>query len=397
MARALEGIRILDLTWILSGPYCTMVLGDLGAEIVKIERPGVGDAARGNGPFINGESSYFMSINRGKESLTLDLSSPKGRDIFLRLVCEADVVVENMRPGSMQGLGLDYDVLKEYNPQLIYAAISGFGQTGPYTLRPALDVIVQGMGGIMSITGETGGPPVRPGTSYGDIVAGLFTVIGILAALQDRARSGKGQMLDMSMLDCQVAVLENAFTRYFVTGETPEPIGTRHPVFSPFQAFQTQDGWMVVAVMGGASDKWPLFCAAIDRIELIDDERFLDGWSRTRHYEILEPILSSVMLQKTTQQWIELFLEQGIACGPVNSIPQVVEDPHVNSRGMFHEIEYPNLGKVKTVGSPIRLSDSEPEVLRPAPGLGEHSESILKRILELQTEEITQLRQEGII
>jgi CoA:oxalate CoA-transferase len=374
-----------------------MVLGDLGAEIVKIERPGVGDAARGNGPFINGESSYFMSINRGKESLTLDLSSPKGRDIFLRLVCEADVVVENMRPGSMKGLGLDYDVLKEYNPELIYAAISGFGQTGPYSLRPALDVIVQGMGGIMSITGETGGPPVRPGASYGDIVAGLFTVIGILAAIQDRARSGKGQMLDMSMLDCQVAVLENAFTRYFVTGEAPQPIGTRHPVFTPFQAFQTQDGWLVVAVMGGANDKWPLFCVAIDRIDLIDDERFLDGWGRTRHYEVLEPILSSVMLQKTTQQWIELFLEQGIACGPVNSIPQVVEDPHVNFRGMFSEIEYPNVGKVKTVGSPIRLSGSEPEELRPAPGLGEHSENVLKRILELQAEEITQLRQEGII
>jgi len=277
MAGALEGIKILDLSWVLAGPFATMILADLGAEVIKLERPKSGDTARGNGPFVDGKSSYFLSLNRGKKSITLDLSTPKGKEIFLSLINKVDIVIENFVPGTMKRLGLDYEVLEKHNPRLIYAAISGFGQTGPYANRPAFDVIVQGMGGVMSITGEPERPPVRPGVSFGDITAGLFTVIGILAAVYERGRSGQGQMIDIGMMDCQVAVLENAFARYFATGEVPQPLGTRHPVFTPFQAFQTKNGYIVVAMVGGVSNQWPLFCAAIDRVDLIDDQRFQTG------------------------------------------------------------------------------------------------------------------------
>ena len=278
MAGPLEGIKILDLSRVLSGPYATMILADLGAEVIKVERPQGGDISRGNGPFIDGESVYFLSINRGKKSITLDLTVPEGKELFLKLVRHADVVAENFVPGRMKKLGLDYNVLKEHNPKIIYAAISGFGQTGPYIGRPTFDIIVQAMSGMMSITGEPGGPPLRPGISLGDIGTGLFACIAILSALYERSRSGKGQMVDISMMDCQVAMLENAFTRFFATGKVPGPLGTRHPVFTPFQAFQTKDSYIVVAMVGGSSNHWPLYCTAIDRLDLIDDERFLTGW-----------------------------------------------------------------------------------------------------------------------
>jgi len=263
MAGPLNGVRILDLTWVLSGPFATMVLSDLGAEVIKIERPKVGDIARGNGPYVNGVSTYFLSLNRGKKSVVLNLASQQGKDIFLKLVRHADVVVENFVPGTMKKLGLDYETLKEHNPRLIYAACSGFGQTGPYATKPALDIIIQSMGGIISTTGEPGRPPVKPGVSLGDITAGLFLSVSILAALQERHSSGEGQMIDISMLDCQLALMENAFVRYLATGEIPGPLGTRHPVSTPFQIFPTKDSYIAVATMGGAQDQWPVFCSLI--------------------------------------------------------------------------------------------------------------------------------------
>ena len=289
MAGPLEGIRILDLTWVLSGPFATMVLGDLGAEVIKIERLKVGDIARGNGPFVNGVSTYFLSLNRGKKSVTLNLASQQGKEIFLDLVKQVDVVMENFVPGTMKKLGLDYDVLKEVNPRLVFASCSGFGQTGPYANKPALDIVVQSMGGIVSTTGEAGRPPVKPGASIGDITAGLFLAVSILAALQERHRSGEGQMIDISMLDCQLALQENAFVRYLATGEVPQRLGTRHPVFTPFQIFPTRDGYIAIATMGGAQDQWPIFCATIGRLDIIDDKRFETGWLRSENYEILEP------------------------------------------------------------------------------------------------------------
>lgn len=393
----LTGLKILDLSHILSGPFCTMILADMGAEVIKVEEPGQGDPARGNGPFIDGESSYFMSLNRGKKSITVDLSNPKGQELLLRLVGKADALVENFRPGTMEKFGLEYEKLKSRNPRLIHVSITGFGHDGPYSLKPALDVIVQGMGGIMSLTGEPGRPPVRPGASYGDIVAGLFACIGLLAALREREKSGQGQFLDISMLDCQVAALENAFARYFTTGEIPGPLGTRHPVFSPFQAFKTTDGYIVIALIGGDRNQWALFCSALGLLELIDDERYQTGWSRTENYTELEPLLKQALKKKTTGEWIKELTKLGIPCGPINNIAQVAEDPQVKARNMIIEIDYPRLKKVKAVNTPLSFSRTKPEIKEPSPGLGQHTEIIFKEWLGLTKKEISQLKAGKVI
>jgi CoA:oxalate CoA-transferase len=397
MPGPLNEIVVLDLTHVLAGPFASMVLADLGAQVIKIEQPEIGDRSRASGPFIDGESSYFMSINRGKLGMTIDLSKAGGKETFLHLVAKADVVMENLVPGAMKRLGLDYPVIKQHNPGIIYAAISGFGQSGPYSAKAALDVIVQGMGGVLSITGEPGGPPIRPGVSQGDITAGLFTVIGILTALQERSRSGLGQMVDISMLDCQVAILENAFTRYFATGDVPKPLGTRHPVTAPFQAFQTSDGYMTIALADGRKEKWPLLCSALDLIDLIDDPRFDDGWVRSQQWSILEPILSEAIIKKTTQEWLTELEALGIPCGPVNTIDQVAQDPQVQHRGMIKEVPHPRLGTVKMVDTPVRLSRTPGGAERPSPDLGEHTAQVLRDMLGLDEKEIAVLREEGAI
>ncbi len=397
MAGPLEGIRILDLSWILSGPFCSMVLSDLGADVIKIEQPGTGDKARGNGPFLGEYSAYFMGINRGKRSVALNLASPRGKELFIDMVRQADVVLENFRPGAMDRLGLGYEALQHHNPRLVYAAISGFGQTGPYARRPALDVIVQGMGGMLSVTGDAGGPPVRPGASLGDITASLFAAIGILAALHERERSGRGQAIDVGMMDCQVSILENALGRYFATGEVPGPLGTRHPVATPFQAFETRDGHVTVAIMGGPVDQWPLFCAAIDHPELIDDERFDSGWLRTQNYAFLEPVFEEAMRRKTTQEWIDELSAMGIACGPVQDIAQVVADPQVAHRRMVTEVAHPVLGQVKATGNPVKMSRTPSEPQGPAPDLGEHTAQVLRELLGLSAQEVDALAAEGVV
>ena len=381
MAGPLEGVKVLDLTRVLAGPYATMVLADLGAEVIKVERPEGGDMARGTGPFVNGQSSYFMSINRGKKSVILDLKDEAGKQTFLKILGHFDVLVENFVPGVMKRLGLDYEVLRERHPGLIYAAVSGFGQFGPYTKRPALDIIVQAMGGMLSITGEPGRPPVRPGSSLGDITAGLFTTIGILSALHERERSGKGQMIDVSMLDCQLAVLENAFARYFATGEVPGPIGTRHPVTTPFQVYETSDGYVTVAFVGGAKDQWPMFCALLDRVDLIDDERFTTSWNRTLNYDELNPMIEEGMRKKSTAQWLEELTEVGIPCGPVNNIADIVTDEHIRTRGMIIDVAHPESGTVKMVNSPIKFSRTAAEVNGAAPLHGGNTDEVLRSLL----------------
>ena len=397
MSGPLKGIRILDLSWVLAGPFATMVLNDLGAEVIKVERPQAGDLARGNGPFIDGESSYFLSLNRGKKSITIDLQTPQGKQVFLELVKKVDVVVENFVPGTMKRLSLDYKVLKKQNPGLIYASISGFGQTGPYAQNRALDIIIQAMGGMMSITGEPDGRPLKAGASIGDITAGLFTTIGILSALLERGESGEGQMLDISMLDCQLAILENAFARFFATGEVPRRIGTRHAVFTPFQAFETKDGYIVVAMVGGVRNQWPLFCAVIGRLDLMDDERYQTGGSRTQHYDELEPILSEDMKTKTTDEWIKELSEVGIPCGPINSIDQVASHPQVLAREMIVEVPHPKLGKVKLINSPIKLSRTPPKVERASPDLGQDTQHLLAELLDMSEGEIENLRESRVI
>ena len=407
MSGALEGVVVLDLSWILSGPYCTMLLADLGAEVIKIERPGVGDAARGTGPFVTHTegagkgteqvSAYFMSLNRGKKSVTLDLGTARGRELFLGLVKQADVLVENFTPGTMGRWGLDFEALHQTNPRLVSCDISGFGQTGPYAGRPALDVIVQAMGGMMSITGEPGRGPVRVGASVGDIIGGLFAAVGICAALHERERSGLGQMLDLSLLDCQVATLENAVTRLLATGEVPAPLGTRHPAATPFQAFPTADGWLVVAIFGGNPTHWPLFCTAIDHLELMDDPRFQTAWDRTRHIEILEPLISDALKRKETRQWEAELLALGIPCGPVNRMDQVLQDPQVQHRRMLVSHQDPRVGSWTYVSTPVRLSRTPGDFQGPPPELGQHTAQVLGRFLGMDEAAVEALRRDGVV
>lgn len=391
MARPLEDIRVLDLTWVLAGPFASMILADLGAEVVKVERPPNGDISRTTGPYQNGWSGYFFSINRGKKSISIDLRSADGKDLFLKLVEKADVVIENFTPGTMARLGLDYETLAARNPRVILASVSGFGQTGPYSDRPALDIVVQAMGGMMSITGEAGGGPVRPGASYGDLTAGLFATIGVLTALHERERSGKGQAIDISMLDCQVAVMENSIMRYFVTGEAPGPLGTRHPSATPFQAFPTADGHIVVALAFGEENQWNLLCAMLGVPELIDDERFETGPKRTRNHAALEPILNDAFGKRTTAEWYADLLEAGIPCGPVNTVPDVVNDEQVRFRGSIKEVTHPVAGTIPIAETPVRLSRSETGIQGPPPSMGEDTVDVLREWLGLGTAEVAAL------
>ncbi len=394
MAGPLDGIRVLDVTQALFGPFATMLMSDLGAEVIKVERPEIGELARGNGPFVRGVSTYFVSINRGKKSVVLNLTTVQGRDIFLKLVEKSDVLVENYVPGTMMKLGLDYETVKGHNPKIIYVEGSGFGQHGPYAQKRAFDLIVQAMGGIMSITGEPGGSPVRPGVSYGDIAAGLFLCIATLAALHVRSVSGQGQMIDIAMLDCQVAVLENAFVRYLNTDEIPCALGTRHPVVTPFQVFPTKDGYVAITVMGA---QWPLFCAAIDRIAIMDDPRFETGWLRTQNYRELEPILTEAIKTRTTQEWITELENAGIPCGPVNTIGQVASDPQVAARGMFIELHHPKAGNFKVVNTPFKFSETPCRVTPTFPDLGEHTEEVLSHLLGMTQADIDKLKGLGVL
>ena len=310
--KPLQDLVVLDLTRVLAGPYAGMMLADFGADVIKIEAPEVGDDSRAFGPFVGKESAYFMSLNRNKRSMTLNLKNPAARALFREMVKKADIVVENYRPGTMEKFELGYDKLAEINPRIIYAACSGFGQTGPYRDKPAYDVIVQAMGGIMSITGPAGGPPVRVGASIGDIIAGLFTVIGIEMALFHREKSGKGQMIDVGMLDCQLAVLENAIARYLVSGTVPEPLGNRHPSITPFEAFTAKDGSVIV---GAGNEKlFEKLCSLIGKSELSQDPRFATNALRTQNAASLKEILDSVFINKSINEWLEQLEAAGIPC-----------------------------------------------------------------------------------
>ncbi len=393
----LEGVRVLDLTWVLSGPFCTLTLADLGADVIKVERPPYGDVARTTGPLVDGESGYFFSVNRGKRSIALDLQQEEGRALFRDLVGEADVLVENFTPGTMDRLGVGHAALSEVNPRLIYAAISGYGQTGPMRDQPALDVIVQGAGGVMSVTGEPGGRPVRPGLSLGDIAAGLYCAIGVLAALRERDRSGRGQMVDISMLDCQVAVQENAFMRYHVTGEVPKPLGTRHPSAVPFQAFPTQDGWMVLALAWGVPNQWALLCAELGVSELIDDPRFHSAAARSRNHAELEPLLNAAFQKRTTSEWIEALQAYEIPCGPLNNIQEVTEMAQIEEREMLVPVPHHTLGTTPLANTPIKLSRTPGGIRGTSPDMGQHSREVLAELLQLAPERIEELVQRQLV
>ena len=394
MPGPLSGVRVLDLTRVLAGPFCAMVLADLGASVVKIEEPGGGDESRRVGPFQRGASTYFASINRGKWGITLNLKSEAGKQLFLDMVRQTDVLVENYRPGVMARLGLDYPVLRGVNPRLVYAACSGFGHSGPYSARGAYDMIVQGMGGIMSITGEAGRPPVRVGSSIGDITAALFTVIGLLAALHHVRASGEGQFVDVAMLDCQVAILENAVMRYLVTGEVPGPLGARHPSIAPFEAFPAQDGHVILAV---GTRIWEPFCQAINRRDLIRHPHFATNALRAGHADELCEILAPITRQKTVETWIREMEAIGVPCGPVNTVDKVVTDPQVQAREMIVSVEDPEAGTIKMAGVPIKLSGTPGKVQGRAPRLGEHTAEVLAEWLGLSADAVARLRQEGVV
>ena len=375
----LEGIRVLDLSRVLAGPYCTMMLADYGADIIKIEPPGDGDDSRAFGPFVGKESAYFMSLNRNKRSITLNFKRQQEVELFQEMVKKADVVVENYRPGTMEKFGLGYDELKKINPRLIYAACSGFGHTGPYRDKPAYDIIVQAMGGVMSITGPENGEPTRIGASVGDIMAGMFTAYGVMMALFHRERTGEGQKVDVGMLDCQVAVLENAIARYVTSGIVPKPLGNRHPSITPFASFTAKDGHIIV---GAGNDRlWQKLCNLLERPALLTDPRFLDNAARTANVKELSAILDSIFIHKTISQWLDELEAAGLPCAPINTIDKVVNDPHIAARNMIIEVEHPVAGKLKMAGAPVKMSAAPTIASSPAPLLGQHTAAIMKDLL----------------
>lgn len=374
--KPLENVVVLDLTRVLSGPYAAMMLADMGANVIHIEQPKIGDDSRAYGPFIGKESAYFMSLNRNKRSMTMNFKSEEAKAVFKEMVKKADVVVENFKPGTMKKFGLDYSVLKEINPKIIYASCSGFGQTGPYTMKPAYDVVVQAMGGIMSITGPDKDTFCRVGASVGDIIAGIFLATGITTALYKREVSGIGQEIDVSMLDCQVAILENAVSRYFVNGVNPTPLGNRHSSITPFESFTASDGLLIV---GAGNDRlWKKLCDLINKPELIEDPRFITNADRTNNEPALKEILDAVFVTDTIEHWLEKLEAAAIPCAPINTIDKVVNDPQVNFREMIVEVEHPTAGKMKIPGVPIKFSETPCGVEKAAPVLGQHTDEVLK-------------------
>ena len=393
MAGPLDGIRVLDFTWALAGPYGVMILADLGAEVWKIETAKQTERRRGSGPYVHGVSTYFFSVNRGKKSIMLDLKAPEAKEIVYKLVKEVDVLTENFSPGTMADLGFDYETMSRINPRLVYASTSGFGQTGPYRNRGAVDAVVQGMGGVMSMTGHDGGPPARAGYSIGDMGAGMYTAIGVLSALVERDRSGVGQHVDVAMLDAQVALMENAIVRNTSTGEVQGPVGLRHPLSTPHQAFPASDGWVVVANV--KDHNWPLFCALIGCDELATDERFLTNPIRTKNYPALEPILFEAFRKKTKAEW-EAILGDIALVGPVNRVDEVVADPQVAARNMIVELPTWTGGSLRVSNTPVKHSRTPGGAERGAPKPGEHAYEILGHV-GYSTDDVRRLIEAGVV
>ncbi len=394
--KPLQNIKVLDLSRVLAGPFCTMILSDLGAEVVKVEVPGTGDDARSFGPFRNGQSLYFLSINRGKKSVSLNLKTDRGKAVFRDLVKHFDVLVENFRPGTMERLGLGYETLRGLNPKLIYAASSGYGHSGPHSKKASYDILAQAMGGIMSITGWPDTPPTRVGMSLGDITASLYAAIGILAALQYRNATGIGQKVDVSMLDCQVSILENAITRYQVEGTPPGPIGNRHPTIAPFQAFKASDRYFVVAC--GNNSLWQRLCEAIQRPDLLQNDAFATNELRTQNLQSLVGELDKTFCTKTADEWVAVIDGAGVPCGPINTIDKVLTEPQVNARNMIVEVDDKQAGTVKIAGNPIKMSFLQDNASRgPAPEIGEHNLEVLSQMLGLTEQEVKTLKDNGVL
>jgi crotonobetainyl-CoA:carnitine CoA-transferase CaiB-like acyl-CoA transferase len=390
----LDGVRILDLTQMLAGPYGSLVLADMGAEVIKIEEPKVGDRTRTMAPhFFEGESAYFISINRNKKSLTLNLKSEKGREIFYELVKESDVVFDNFRPGTLERLGCDYETIKKINPKIISCSLSAFGENGPYRDMPAFDLSIQAMGGAMSITGEPDGAPVRMGIPMGDIAGGMFAALAISSALYSREKSGKGVRIDLGLLDSIASLLTYVAQYYLVGGEIPKPIGSAHQSVVPYQAFKTRDIYIVIAIF--TEKFWIKLCSVMGLGDLIEDERFSSNEKRSVNRKELIPILEKKLLEKSGEEWIELFNKEGVPCAPINTVDKVLADEQIKAREMAVDVSYDSK-KLRMLGNPVKVEGMKREYVR-APFLGEHTEEILKTMLGYSGEKIKTLKDEGII
>ncbi len=394
--RPLEGLLVIDTTRVLSGPYCTMQLADLGARVIKVEHPGRGDDTRGWGPpFVGGESAYFLSINRNKESLTLDLKHEKGRDVFNHLLERADVLVENFRPGTMKRLGLDYATIQSRYPRLVYCSISGFGHTGPRSAEAGYDAVMQAEGGLMSVTGAADGPPFRLGVAIADIATGLFAAQGILAALLARQQTGRGQDVDVGMLDTVAALLTYQAGIYFVTGTTPPRMGNRHPTIVPYETFAAADGEFVLAV--GNDDQFRRMCGAIAESGLAADPRFATNAARVENYALLKPTLDAAFARRTREDLVNAFLAAGVPCGSVRTVAETLADPQIAAREMIATLSHQTAGEVRVLGTPVKLSETKADVRSAPPTLGQHTDAILRNDLGMTDEEIRTLREAGAI
>ena len=373
----LKNLLVVDLTRVLVGPYCTMILSDLGARVIKVEAPEIGDDSRKFGPFVKDYSAYFMSLNRGKESIALNLKNSDDKKIFDKILSKADILVENFKPGTLKKWGYGWEEVSKKFPKLIYASASGFGQTGPLKELPAYDMVVQGMGGLMSVTGQPNSEPTRVGTSIGDITAGLFTAIGINAALYDRQKTGKGMYIDVSMLDCQIAILENAIARYLSKNEIPKPMGSRHPSIAPFEAFKTKDSYIIIAA--GNDKLFEKLCKILDISKIFTDEKFNSNSSRAKNMDELKTILENKLSTKSTNEWVKQMEKDKIPCGPIFNIKEAVENPQVEARNMIVKAYHKVIGDFKLAGNPIKMSTyDDPNKRGDIPDLDEHREKIIK-------------------
>jgi formyl-CoA transferase/CoA:oxalate CoA-transferase len=395
MAKALEGIKVLDFTRALAGPYCTMMLADMGAEVIKVEIPGRGDDSRSWGPpFVEGESAYFMSVNRNKKSITLNMKSEKAIEIIHKLIVTSDVLVENFRPGTMERFGLDYKQVKKNNPQLVYCCVSGFGQTGPYRMLPGFDQVLQGMGGLMSITGEAGGPPIKVGVAVADIAGGMFAAYGVVVALYNREKTQKGQMVDISLLDSQVSWLTYRAGAYFASGEIPKPVGSGHPVIVPYQAFKAKDVYINIAV--GNDRLWELFCKTVGLENIMDKPKFANNAKRVENRDEIVKIVGDLISTKNGEEWLKILTDVGVPCGPIYTIDKIFSDPQILHRKMLCELDHPKVGKVKVTGIPVKLSDTPGEIRTAPPVLGQDSREILTE-LGYSDQEIENLQREKVV